>query len=484
MNVSNRSFTLLILLGLIGATCALSIYAYLGIFTRYMADDYCLLVSLYSADVLTASWNKYLFTSNRFSNLFIIGLWELFPNSIAFVPALHIVLWVVSLTWLFYEISCFFKLKKMFLLQLLLSELIILFTFYTSPNIFQVLYWRPGQVTYLTPLVLFSFASAWLIKLVNSHTKVNLKLYIPFFVLISFFIGGLSETINTFHLALLSLVAVAVFVLETSQRRKIALALLLSLFAGTFSALLAMFFAPANALRINPENSSPNLFEVISRSWEYTYAFLLGAFKALPTPYLAFIAITLSLTYLFFLTNQTAKWNLQFAWAFLFVPILTYLLIFVTFAPSAYGQSYPVERVRFAGHFILVCSVISLSVYFGYYLSSLKISTLKFTNTIALLLAITALLYPFWMIRQPLQTYEFRRLWAKRWDERQTMIYTAIQKGETNMFIPALDGYKSTKELDAFSTFWANQCAAQYYGVKSITAFSVEEENVLDFFSE
>jgi hypothetical protein len=450
-----------------------------------MADDYCLLVSLYSADVFTASWNKYLFTSNRFSNLFIIGFWELFPQNTAFVPALHIILWILGLSWLFYELKRFFKLHLNFSILLLLAELIILFTFYTAPNVFQVLYWRPGQVTYLTPLVLFSFASAWLVSLVNSQAQRNLKLYIPLFVLISFFIGGLSETINTFHLSLLSLVAVTVFVFETSQRRKkIALALLLSLFAGTFSALLAMFFAPANALRINPENSSPNLFEVISRSWEYTYAFLLGAFKALPTPYLAFIAITVSLAYLFFLKNQTAKWNRQFAWVFLFVPILTYLLIFATFAPSAYGQSYPVERVRFAGHFILTCSLISLSVCFGYYLSSLKISALKFTNTIALLLAITALLYPFWMIRQPLQTYEFRRLWAKHWDERQTMIYTATQNGETDIFIPALDGYEGTKELDAFPTFWANQCAAQYYGVKSITTFSLEEENVLDFFSE
>lgn len=484
MTNSTKTFNFLIWFGIFGVSTILIIYAYLGIFTRYMADDYCLLVNLYSADVFTASLNKYLFSSNRFSNLFVIGLWEFFPHNTAFVPALHIILWVLGLFWLLFELKRCFKWQINFSILLLLAELIILFTFYTTPNVFQVLYWRPGQVTYLTPLVLFSFASAWLVKLVNSDTEVKLKLYIALFVLISFFIGGLSETINTFHIALLSLAAVSIFMFETSQRRKIALALLLSLFVGTFSALLAMFFAPANALRINPENSSPNLFEVISRSWEYTYAFVLGTLKSLPIPHLALIAITVLLAYLFFSKNQAIKWYPQFAWVFWFVPILTYLLIFVTFAPSAYGQSYPVERVRFAGHFILTCSLISLSIYSGYFLSSLKISNQKFSNTIALLLAFIALLYPFWMIRQPLQTYEFRRLWAKRWDERQTMIYTAIQNGETDIFIPALDGYNGTKELDAFPTFWANQCAAQYYRVKSITAFSVEEENVLDFFSE
>ncbi|HCK66387.1 MAG TPA: hypothetical protein DHW49_08980, partial [Anaerolineae bacterium] len=335
MTNTTKTFNFLIWFGIAGTSAVLIAYAYLGIFTRYMADDYCLLVNLYSADVFTASWNKYLLSSNRYSNLFVIGLWEFFPQNIAFVPALHIVLWVLGLSWLLYELKCYFKWQLNFYILLLLAELIVLFTLYTAPNIFQVLYWRPGQVTYLTPLVLFSFASAWLVKLVNSDTEVKLKLYIPLFVLIFFFIGGLSETINTFHLALVSLVTIAIFLFEISPRRKFVLAFLLSLFVGTFSALLAMFFAPANALRINPENSSPNLFEVISRSWEFTYAFLLGAFKALPIPHLALIAITVLLAYLFFSKNQKPKWNPQFAWVFLFVPILTYLLIFVTFAPSA-----------------------------------------------------------------------------------------------------------------------------------------------------
>lgn len=484
MTNTNKSFVFLIWLGIFGASAALIIYAYLGIFTRYMADDYCLLVNLSSADVFTASWNKYLFTSNRFSNLFIIGLWEIFPQNIAFVPGLHIVLWGLGVFWLLYELKKFFQWRLNLSILFLLAELMILFTFYTAPNIFQVLYWRPGQVTYLTPLVLFSFTLAWLVRLVNSRAQGKIKIYVPLFILISFFIGGLSETMNTLHLAGVFLTIIAALTLPDSQSRKFILALLLALFAGTFFALLAMFFAPANALRINPENSSPNLLEVISRSWEYTYAFLLGAFKALPVPYLALITITVLIACLFFSKNQGTEWKRQFAWVFLFIPILTYLLIFVTFTPSAYGQSYPVERVRFAGHFILTCSFISLSVYLGLYLSSWNIFTLKFTNALISFLTFIALLYPFWMMRQPLQTYEFRRLWAKRWDERQALIYAAIQNGETDIYIPALDGYEGTKELDGSPTYWANQCAAQYYGVQSITAFSLEEENVLDFFSE
>jgi hypothetical protein len=88
------------------------------------------------------------------------------------------------------------------------------------------------------------------------------------------------------------------------------------------------------------------------------------------------------------------------------------------------------------------------------------------------------------MMRQPLATYEFRRLFALRWDEREHMIYQYKAEGQADLVIPALDGYEGTKELDVRPFFWVNQCAAQVYGVHTITAISVEEEDVLKFFSQ
>src|SRR5690606_33587867 len=126
MTNSTKTFNFLIWFGIFGVSTILIIYAYLGIFTRYMADDYCLLVNLYSADVFTASLNKYLFSSNRFSNLFVIGLWEFFPHNTAFVPALHIILWVLGLFWLLFELKRCFKWQINFSILLLLAELIIL----------------------------------------------------------------------------------------------------------------------------------------------------------------------------------------------------------------------------------------------------------------------------------------------------------------------------------------------------------------------
>jgi hypothetical protein len=480
MSSSKKILTYLFWFGIAAVTLVLAVYAYLGIFTRYMADDYCLLVALKSNNVLVSSWNKYLFSSNRFSNLFVLGFWELFPKNIELVPALHIILWVAGLYWLLTELDKLFDLKLELPVRLFAAEVWVLFSFFTAPNVFQALYWRPGQVTYLTPLVFFSLVAAWLTRIIRLR-KVSIPMMI-LFVFLAFFIGGLSETLGAMHMAVLSFAIAGVFLFDKSPRRNPALTLLIALFIGGFTALLAMLFSPANSMRINPDIAAPTPFEVLLRALHYTRTFLQISVHTIPVPLAALTAISILLSYLFFANYERGKWNPRFAWVFLLIPVIAYGLIFASFAPSAYGQSYPVERVRFPAHFILTLAVTSLGICLGYVLSYIKLPA--FTRYAVVAFAFVALLYPFWMIRQPLSTYEFRRLFALRWDERVTMINNFKSQGIQDITIPALDGYEGTKELDIRPFFWVNQCAAQVYGVHSITAISVEEEDVLNFFSQ
>ena len=481
MNFSNdKTSTYLAWFGIAAMTAALAVYAYLGFFSRYMADDYCLLLDVHTGDVFANSWNKYLFKSNRFSNLFVLGFWELFPNNVAFVPALHVILWVAGLFWLLNELNKVFNLKLNLPVVLLAAEMLALFSFFTTPNVFQILYWRPGQVSYLTPIVFFTLIAAWLVNLVR-RDKVTLPLAF-FFGFMAFFIGGLSETLGALHIAILSLAILCVFLFDKSPRRKPALTLLIALLVGALMALVAMFLAPANAVRINDENGSPSLITVLFRTFEYSFLFLRIAVTTLPLPVIGVLAISSLMTMLLLQNQPAVKAEARAYWLFLLIPILLYGLVFASFAPSAYGQSYPVERVRFPAHFMLTLMLTSLGICAGYVLSYIKFPS--FVRYVVVALAFVSLLYPLWMTRQPLATYEFRRLFASRWDEREQMIYDMKANGEQDLVIPALDGYEGTKELDVRPFFWVNQCAAQVYGVESITAISVEEEDVLNFFSE
>ena len=236
MNFSNnKTSTYLAWFGVVAMTAALAVYAYLGFFSRYMADDYCLLVDLKFGDILTNSVNKYFFKSNRFSNLFVLGFWELFPQNTSFVPALHVILWVFGLYWLLSELSKVFNLKLNLPVVLLAAEMLALFSFFTTPNVFQILYWRPGQVSYLTPVVFFTLLAAWLVNLVR-RDKVTLPMAF-FFGFMAFFIGGLSETLGALHISILSLAILCVFLFDKSPRRKPALTLLIALLVGALMAL-------------------------------------------------------------------------------------------------------------------------------------------------------------------------------------------------------------------------------------------------------
>lgn len=480
MSSSNKTLTYLAWLGILAATVTLAVYAYLGIFTRYMADDYCLLVDLKFGDLFTNSWEKYLFKSNRFSNLFVLGFWELFPHNIAIVPALHIMLWVGGLYWLIHELNRLFNLNLNVPLLFMTAELLALFSFFTAPNVFQILYWRPGQVSYLTPVVCFTLVAAWLVQLIRLR-RVSLWTA-ALFTFLAFFIGGLSETLGALHIAILSFVIAGVFFFDKTVRRKPALTLLFALLIGAFVALLVMLLSPANAMRINPEKAVPTPLDVLFRALEYSLLFLRISISTLPIPLTALLVMTSLLAYLYFVNQPRGRLDARFGWMFIIIPLVMYALIFASFAPSAYGQSYPVERVRFPAHFILTLSLAALGICAGYVLSYVKFPA--FLRLVALGGAVVSLLYPLWMMRQPLATYEFRRLFALRWDEREAMIYDFKANGELDMTIPALDGYEGTKELDIRPNFWVNQCAAQYYGVHSITAISVEEEDVQHFFSE
>jgi hypothetical protein len=468
--------------GVLTMTAALAVYAYLGIFTRYMGDDYCLLAQVKFGDIFTNSWNKYLLKSNRFSNLFVLGLWELFPRNIAFVPALHILLWVTGLYWLSTELNKMLQMKLEAPVRLLASEAVILFSFFTTPNLFQVLYWRPGQVTYLTSIVFFTLLSAWMVRLVRMQ-KAPLPTAI-LFAFLTFFIGGLSETLGALHISILVLAIVCVHYFDTSARRKPALTLMIAMLIGALAALIAMFIAPANEFRINDENGAPSLMTVLIRDTNFSFLFLRIAVTNLPLPLFMLLAISGLFSYQYFLfpAKGSKKIEPRFYWVFLLIPVLLYGLIFATFAPSAYGQSYPLERVRFPAYFLLMVAIMALGICIGYVLSFIKLPV--FVKNAALALALLSFLYPLWMTRQPLSSYEERRLFALRWDEREQMIYDLKANGEQDLVIPGLDGYKGVKELDVRPFFWLNTCAAQLYDVNSISAISVEEEDVLYYFSE
>src|ERR1044071_1104479 len=86
-------------LGVIFTSLPLSLYAYLGTFSRYGSDDYCLSAFYRQQNLLNALIQRYISSSSRYANILFIGLVDkLFGwYNVAVLPALMLVLFVLGI---------------------------------------------------------------------------------------------------------------------------------------------------------------------------------------------------------------------------------------------------------------------------------------------------------------------------------------------------------------------------------------------------
>lgn len=454
----------------ITSAMALSLYVYLGSFVRPIGDDYCISARLIGYDPLTASLYKYWHTSNRFSNQFVAYLSDLFgPRGVAFLSMAMILLWVLGLTWLLYEAAQIFHVHWKIWTGFLLAELVVLISFYTASNLFQSVFWRPGVMTYFTPLVLFTLILAGIVRGSRLAAGGRASLWaIAILFFAAFFTGGLSETAGALHISILGLALASTWLWTKSTSRRAALALITAALAGALLAMFGMFITPANAIRLD-DTVTPTLTVVILRALGFAAQFLSEAARLLKIP-LAFVLISGSLIgFIFVKVGGIKSTSPRILWiGLILLPVLAYLLTVATFAPSAYGQSYPIERVRFPTHALLVITLLLEGGLFGLIVAHWNLP--RWTTTLSLLALAILALYPLWATRNNLALIPEYQTRAERWDARDAKIRELAAAGEREIVVWQLSGIAQVKDLDTRPSHWINFCAAIYYGVDTISA--------------
>jgi len=274
--------------------------------------------------------------------------------------------------------------------------------------------------------------------------------------LISYFIGGLSESSAALNFT--AMVVIAFFLwLGKTQRKGIYRLLALSAFAN-LAALVTMALSPANAMRT--DGTPLPLLDFLMRLLTYPSEFTLNTFKTLPLPTLA----TFALGFLIFgVALEKRPKNSLLIIAFLITPFLTYLFIAASFAPNAYVFSYPDQRVLFPASFLLTTAIFTEGALTGIFLVREKAKPLA-----TLLLIITAL-YPLrgaWSVLQSLPEY---RTHAQAWDMRDAYIRATADAGIMDITVPTVNGIAGIKEFDISPRHWVNKGASAYYGVDTIS---------------
>jgi hypothetical protein len=473
-------------------SAALGVYVYLGSLVRPIGDDYCISARLVGYNVIQAALYKYWYTSNRFSNEFVAAFSDMFgPRGVAVLAVGLLFLWLIGLLWLLYEAASLFRIRWNFWTGILLAELIVLVSYYSAANLFQSVLWRPGAMTYYLPMVAYAFIIAGLLRgtrvaadrppesasglrersrILTAQSKGRASLWtITFLFFGAFFTGGLSETVGTLFISLLGLALVLNFIWNKGSTRRAALALITAVLAGALLALVGMFVTPANAIRLNGVEAPP-ISTVILRALSFALQFLAEAIRLLKQPGLFALGAGALLAYLSVKFGEVDSPSQRNLWlGLIVVPVLTYLLIVAAFAPSAYGQSYPLERVRFPAYILFTVALLLEGGLLGL-LAAGWTRLPSWTTTLAVLALALAAVYPLWVTRNNLALVPEYKTRAIQWDQRDARIRELAAAGERDIVVWQLPGIANVKDLDTRASHWINYCAAIYYDVDKISA--------------
>ncbi len=473
-----QPFGSVVLLGIFTTLLAIGLYGYLGIFSRYGSDDYCLSAFYFQqGNFVTWIIERYLRDSGRYTNILFIGLVDKLLGwyNVAILPGLMLALFVFGLYLFLNEIVQMASLRWNRFVTLFIAALIVYFSVAQAPNLYEILYWRAGMTSHFAPLVFLTFLGAFILHQIRAAELRRPPLWVLATCFIaSFIIGGFSEPPTTLLITILILGICVVWFLGDHRFRRLDLSILAWSLVGSLFALAILALAPANALRLG--NAPPTLLELIFKTLQYPSLFIVDTFRSLPLPTL----ISIILPAVLFVgvsfpppqadSNKTRN---RIIFLMAAVLLLAYLLIASSFAPSVYGQSYPVPRARFAARVILTCALIMEGVLIGILIANTNTRFFqpKSVRRFAVVAFMLLSLYPLrtaWRNSIDIPIYQNR---AVAWDLRDAKIRALQTEGVRDIVVPFLKK-EVTQDLGDHTEFRLNRCAAAIYKVDSIVALS------------
>jgi hypothetical protein len=478
-----RLVDVLLVIGIFTYGVAIIFYAYLGFFSRYYADDYCMTAGLLTGGFWKSQISLYNNWSPAFSGTFLQYLSEFFGRSaIQAWPTLLIVLWVMALTWAGVQAVRMTRLKVPASLILLLAEMVIFFTILESPQRYQTIYWRIGLVGYTLPLVFLSFLTG----LIFNRFKKSDPGHAPWgsmllCAVLAFFSGGFSITYVTLQTGLLGMALAGVWLAIRPPSRRNSLFLVGAALAGSLVALLVVALAPGNAVRMALMPARPHFFPFIPMAVTNSIIFIYLTLKNYAFQHVLAVLVPMLITYcIYSRKNGIPKMHPSSLIAALFlIPIVSFLLVLAVVAPSVFAESsYPEGRVLMEARFIMVFMTIAEGALIGISLSQLhqwaQEPAPRILRLFAGILFLSLSLYPLYDARKSYTEIPFYQNRAATWDAHNAFILTNLQQGKLDVNIldshaRSFDDFSGLSDLTSDPGNWVNQCAASFYGLHQLT---------------
>jgi hypothetical protein len=470
------AFNVALGIGIVTTLLALALYGYLGTFSRYGSDDYCLSAFFYrQGNFFRLMVERYMTSSSRYTNILFIGLADKLLGwyNVAILPVLMLALFVVGTCLFLREIVRFAAWGWSRLLTFFLALLVVYFSVMQAPSLYEVLYWRAGMTSHFAPVVFLMFLGTFLVREIRLAAERPTSIWTFLLCFLgAIVIGGFSEPPLTMLITILVLGFAAVLFWDHSLARRARLGILSWTLAGSILALLILAFAPANSIRLG--TPPPGLVELVFKTFKFPMEFIVDIFRSMPLTTLITFLLPAVLFYVYYsrqdqvISSSRSKWILL---AIVLVSLLSYLLIAASFAPSVYGQSFPVPRARFSGRVALTCALMMNGALIGMLAAQIRTKRTQAVvlSSLAILGLILLALYPLRTASRLVADIPEYHQRAANWDSRDAIIRNLQASGERDLIVPFLST-ELLQDLGDHSEFRLNRCASLLYNVNSIQA--------------
>jgi hypothetical protein len=474
-----------ILIAIIALLVAIYLHAYMGTFSRYIADDYCTAADVKTYGFIQAILNRYSTWDGRYTFSFIIYLFGLLgPKFAAILPTISITAWLAAAFYFFKQIA-----KRIFdkpgnLLVMLVTSLFAFLTIYTVPQVADDFYWLTGVTTYLFSTIFEFFLLGFVINFLPEMEKRPLSKKVLFslaFFFLAFIGSGFSEVSTALHVAifgfLLLLGIVNKIIKKTSHAQVVYLGIL---FLGASLGFVFMAVSPGNAVRISTMKSwsiHPGIVELFknsllesikySKKWLFNYSDIIWP-----------VGILSALAGVFIPSLSAVRWNIdnknEKKQVLVYVVCL-FILVYASYIPTTWmGYKVPEDRILIMTTTILSVGLVSCAFLVGFALrQSLNINEGK-SNIPSLFLAILCLYFaasiPLAYAHHFYLEYNSdQKDYAQNWDRANAQILDDIKNGQEYIVADNVaNDIMDNERIYPDPTFWTNQCAAKYYQVKEI----------------
>jgi hypothetical protein len=452
----------------------------LGTFSRYLADDYCASSYLYtSQNIFEATWRAYLLWANSYSRLMFGQLIEFGGVSgMRAMAGVELVIWVILLAWLFHEMASLLRVRIPGAGSVWLACTAIALSLYQTSALYQILYWRTGLIPYSLPLLWFVGIAAYFLRYVGKpYDKSRARWAGVLFVILVFVAGGLSETTSGMQVGMMFVAALLVWWTMRLHQRRDALTFLVAGLVTAIIAISIMAVSPGTSNRLNRIMQNPPISHPIELSGDvilYTSQFILDVFKSYPLLVLVALSSSFCILFLAFSTNRKDGLNnspTRLSWALLIVPVIVFVVIGFSYAPSAFVRTFPAARARYASHFVLMLGLMIEGGLLGIFAAQMRSLVQRNRVQIAVAILLAALIvHPLRAAPRVYALHYIYQAFATRWDARDALIRQAVADGETDLVVVQLDAPGGVGEYKGNPRDWINRCVARFYGLNSIIA--------------